>query len=98
MIDNGTTVSLKKGEQVRLELKDYGGGGYSWNIESLDSNILSLTQRSDSESSGMMGDFGKDIWVFIAEHTGSTTLNLLCNRPWDMTDTCEEFTVHINVL
>lgn len=96
--DNGATVSVKKGDQVSLELKDNGDGGYSWTLGALDQTILSLTQRSDSQPSGLMGDFGNDIWVFTAEHPGSTTLNLVCNRPWNTTDTCATFTVQIQVL
>ncbi len=96
--DNGTTVSARKGDQVSLELKDYGDGGYSWTLVALDQNILNLKQRSDSQPSGLMGDFGNDIWVFTAEYPGSTTLNLLCNRPWNTTDMCATFTVQIHVL
>ena len=96
--DNDATVSVKKGDQVSLELKDYGDGGYSWTLVALDQSILSLTQRSDSQPSGLMGDCGNDIWIFTAEHPGSTTLHLLCDRPWNTTDTCATFTVQIHVL
>jgi predicted secreted protein len=95
--DNGTTLHLKKGDTVNLELKDYGDGGYTWEIVSLDETIVSLTEKTDSQPSGLMGDFGNDIWVFTAEKTGSTTLELKCSRPWDKTDVCATFTVELEV-
>ena len=95
--DSGTTLSLKKGDKLNLELKDYGDGGYSWEIVTLDETVLSLTERFDSEPSGMLGDFGNDIWVFTAEKTGSTTLELKCSRSWDKADVCAEFIIQVEV-
>jgi len=95
--DNGTTISLKKGDKVNLELKDYGDGGYSWEIAALDEKVLSLTEKSNSQPSGLMGDFGNDIWMFTAEKAGSTTLELNCSRSWDKTDVCATFTVQVEV-
>jgi len=95
--DNGTTLFLKKGETVNLELKDYGDGGYTWEIITLDETILSITERYDSEPSGMLGDFGNDIWVFTSGNLGSTTLELKCSRSWDKTDICATFTIQIEV-
>jgi len=88
---------LKKGDKLNLELKDYGDGGYIWEIVTLDETMLSLIERYDSEPSGMLGDFGNDIWVFTAEKIGSTTLELKCSRPWDKTDVCETFVIEVEV-
>ncbi len=95
--DKGATISLKKGDKINLELKDYGDGGYSWEIVTLDETVMSLTERSDSEPSGMMGDFGNDIWAFTAQKTGSTTLELKCSRSWDKTDVCATFAIEVEV-
>jgi predicted secreted protein len=95
--DSGTTLSLKKGDKVNLELKNYGDGGYTWEIVTLDEKILSLSEKSHSQTSGFMGDFGSDIWVFTAEKTGSTTLELKCSRSWDKTDVCATFTLQLEV-
>jgi predicted secreted protein len=98
MADNGNTISVKKGDQVHLELKDYGDGGYAWNIKTIDDKIFSLSQRLDSESSGMIGDFGNDIWIFTAEETGTMTLGLECQRSWDTSDICASFSIVINIV
>ena len=95
--NSGTAISVKNGDKIRLELKDYGDGGYAWEIVTLDENVLSLTEKSDSQPSGLMGDFGSDIWVFTAEKAGSTLLELKCSRPWDKSDVCATFTVQVEV-
>lgn len=95
--DSGTTLFLKKGDKVNLELKDYGDGGYTWEIIALDEKILSLSEKSHSQTSGFMGDFGNDIWIFNSEKTGSTKLELECSRSWDKTDVCATFTLQLEV-
>ena len=98
ILDNGATVSVKKGDKIHLELKDYGDGGYSWSIVSLNQNILSLKERTSSQPSGLMGDFGNDIWVFTAENTGSITLSLECKQPWNGGETSEMVAFTIQVI
>ncbi|MDH7517534.1 MAG: protease inhibitor I42 family protein [Candidatus Thermoplasmatota archaeon] len=95
--DNDATLFLKKGDKLNLELRDYGDGGYTWEIVTLDETVLSLTERYDSQPSGMLGDFGNDIWVFTAEKTGSTTLELECSRSWDKIDVCATFVIEVEV-
>lgn len=95
--DSGSTLFLKQGDMVHLELTDYGDGGYTWEIVTLDENIVSLVEKTDSEPSGMLGDFGKDIWSFTATNTGSTPLELTCYRAWDNTDVCATFTIQLEV-
>ncbi len=95
--DSGSTLFLKQGEMVNLELKDYGDGGYTWEIVTLDETIVSLVEKTDSEPSGMLGDFGNDIWMFRAVKTGSTPLELSCSRAWDKTDVCATFTIQVEV-
>lgn len=95
--DNNTIASLKKGDKLNLTLPDYGDGGYVWEMIHNDENILSKTDQFIWGSSGMLGDFGKDTWLFTAIHTGSTTLELRCQRPFGEQDICQTFTVTINI-
>jgi predicted secreted protein len=94
---NDTTVSMKKGNIVNLTLQDYGDGGYVWTITAIDEKLLFQTDQFNWGSSGMLGDFGKDTWVFTATQTGSTTLSLECKRPFDGTDSCQQFVVHLEI-
>jgi len=95
--DNNTVVSLKKGDKLNLTLPDYGDGGYVWEIIHNDENILSKTDQFTWGSSGMLGDFGKDTWVFTAINTGSASLELRCQRPFGEQDVCQTFTVTIHI-
>ncbi|DAC72834.1 MAG TPA: hypothetical protein DSN98_03375 [Thermoplasmata archaeon] len=96
--DHNSTVAIKKGDNVNLTLHDYGDGGYIWNVTQCDNNILRQTDRFTWGSSGMLGDFGKDTWVFTALNTGSTTLELKCQRSFGEQDICQTFKVTLNIL
>jgi len=96
--DNNSTISIKKGDQVNLTLQDYGDGGYSWTIVTLDEQLLKKeSEQLNWGSTGMLGDFGKDTWIFTALNTGSTTLKLECARPFNTTDIAQTFVVTINI-
>ncbi len=94
---NDTTVSVKKGDTVNLTLQDYGDGGYIWTITRIDEKLLFQTNQFNWGGSGMLGDFGKDTWVFTSTQTGSTTLSLDCKRPFGEYDTCQQFVVHLEI-
>jgi predicted secreted protein len=94
---NDTTISVKKGDQVNLTLQDYGDGGYVWTITHIDEKLLFQTNQFNWGSSGMLGDFGKDTWMFTATQTGSTMLSLECTRSFGEKDTCQQFVVHLEI-
>ena len=94
---NDTTVSVKKGDIVNLTLQDYGDGGYVWTVTRIDEKLLFQTDQFNWGSSGMLGDFGKDTWVFTATQTGSTTLSLECTRPFGEKDSCQKFVVQLEI-
>jgi len=95
--DHTSTKIVHTGETVNLTLKDYGDGGYVWTIIQIDPEILSLERQFTWGSSGLLGDFGKDTWLFSALKSGSTTLSLECKQPWSDGDICETMTVILNV-
>ena len=96
--DNNTLISVKKGYQVNLTLQDYGDGGYSWRLVALDEQFLKKeSEQLNWGSTGMLGDFGKDTWIFTALNTGSTTLKLECVRLFDTTDIAQTFVVTVNI-
>jgi predicted secreted protein len=92
---NGTTITIKTGDSLRLTLKDFGDGGYSWSIKTQDARMLTLKSTDHSNSSGSLGDFGSNIWVFSALQPGSSSLELVCARPWNTTDVCATFNIHV---
>lgn len=96
--DHNTTVSLKKGDTLNLTLPDFGDGGYVWTIVHNDENILHQTDSFTWGSSGLLGDFGKDTWLFTAMNTGSNVLELHCQRPFGEHETCQEYKVTIHII
>ena len=93
-----TNISLKKADIINLTLPDYGDGGYLWTILQYDENILHQTDSFQWGNSGMLGDFGKDTWLFTAINPGSTLLELRCQRPFGEQDVCQIFLVTITVV
>jgi predicted secreted protein len=93
--DNNTAITLTVGDSINLTLKDYGDGGYQWNITSIDEAMLRLDNTVAWGSSGMFGDFGNDTWIFTVVAGIETTLTLECKQPWEDGETCATMTVTI---
>ena len=95
--DNNTVVSMKIGDKLNITLPDYGDGGYVWDIIRNNENVVFKIDQFTSGGSGLLGDFGKDTWVFSAIHPGSSTIELRCQRPFGEQDVCQVFIVTVNV-
>jgi predicted secreted protein len=96
--DMNATVSMKKGDTLNLTLKDFGDGGYLWSITQTDNALLQQVNQFTWGSSGMLGDFGQDTWVFTAANTGSMMLKLECARSFGDHEICQQFMVHIDIV
>lgn len=95
--DNGSTISVIKGDMLNLTLQDHGDGGYTWTITEIDEKTLGQVEQFNWGNSGALGDFGKDTWIFSAKNIGTTTLQLECKRPWIGGDTSETISITIKV-
>lgn len=95
--NNGTSISLKKGDLLNVTLHDYGDGGYTWTITRIDTTMLRQDTRFTWGSSGMMGDFGKDTFMFTALKSGDTTLSLACKRPFGDQDVCQNLVLQLEI-
>lgn len=93
--DSGTTVTIRAGDSLRLTLQDYGDGGYSWNITGRDATRLALTSSDHVNGSGRIGDFGSNLWLFTALQPGTSSLEMVCARPWNQSDVCATFTINV---
>lgn len=96
--DNGSTISARKGGTINLTLQDHGDGGYTWTITKIDEKILDQVDQFNWGASGILGDFGKDTWIFSAKNTGTTTLQLECKRPWTDGDISETISFVIEII
>ncbi len=95
---DATIVVISNGAALTLALRDIGDGGYGpWVIGSFPNPaILSPTSAShEAPSSGLDGDFGKDLFGFEAVTAGQTSVRFTATRSWSG-DT-ETFTVTVIV-
>jgi len=93
--DSGTIITLNKNDKIQLTLKNYGDGGYTWTIQRQDSGKIALLSQSHINGTAL-GDFGSDIWVFSALQPGTSSLELVCARPWN-NESCATFTIQVVV-
>ncbi len=94
---NGTIVHMKKGDLLNVTVQDYGDGGYTWAIKTIDTTMLRQDTQFTWGSSGMLGDFGKDTFMFTALKAGSTTLSLECRRGFDDQDMCKNLVIQLEI-
>jgi predicted secreted protein len=87
--DTGKSINVKVGETFTLTLKNYGDGGYLWVMQDYDENILGINGPVTSGSSGMLGDFGNDVWTITALTKGTVTLEMSSVRPWETSEIVE---------
>ena len=65
--DNGTTISLKEGENFFLRLRENPSTGYSWEINLSEGlSIVSDNYTQDPAAEGIIGAGGTHLWVIKA--------------------------------
>jgi len=80
---NGSTVTLKEGENFTVTLPSNPSTGYSWQPE-FDAAFLSQVVEAEFEAeSSLAGAGGAEIFEFKAVQPGTTTLTLNYERPWE---------------
>jgi predicted secreted protein len=82
---NGTGVRLSVGTYLIVTLRSPGDGGYSnWSVTlPPDQAVLSSVSAEHQEpTSGLPGDFGKDVFTFRAVGSGHTSLVASATQPW----------------
>jgi len=82
--DNGKTVEVAKGSDVKVVLESNPTTGYKWEVKEVDASILKqageATFKADSDA---MGAGGKETFAFNAVGAGQTTLKMEYRRPWE---------------
>jgi len=83
--DSGRSISLKKGEKFKFNLKGVPTAGYQWKVEEQDKAKLKLV-NSESRSlakPGMVGGSSLFTWEFETLAQGECSLVLKHYRPWE---------------
>ena len=73
---NGKTVVLPLNQELTITLTSLGDGGYSnWSVATPpDQETLETTASSHQPGSGLVGDFGKDVFKFRGVKAGQTSI------------------------
>lgn len=80
-----TTLQGEVGKYVKLSLDANPTTGYSWMIKSLPAGLIFVSdvyQQSQECKKGMVGCGGEDVFHFIAEKPGESTLTLIYGQPF----------------
>lgn len=98
--DNGAHISLKTGEQMRIDLRSNISTGYKWLEEELpDIETLSLdNSRFVGGNSKLIGSSNTRSWLFSATGQGSGIIALVYTQPWDVNAEKKWFKVTIEVV
>jgi inhibitor of cysteine peptidase len=99
--DNGTSVSISKGEHIRIELPANPSTGFTWQPSGLDASMLvqvGQTAYQPSNAIPVPGSGGTQTLEFAAVAAGSTTLTLIYHRPFETGKSpADTFTIQVSV-
>ena len=99
--DSGKTITVRRGEIVRVELPSHGGTGFLWQADPFDRAHLELltTESGNEHPNKMSGETVISLWDFKAIQAGETTLTMRLYRPWEGKEkAAETFSVIIKIL
>lgn len=85
--DNGSTVTLQKGDLLGVTLPASPGTGFSWHLRKGSSTLLHakgkpVAKKTENES-GKVGAAEHQVFQFEAQGTGTEKLELEYVRPWE---------------
>ncbi|AKB58933.1 protease inhibitor I42 family protein [Methanosarcina barkeri] len=97
--DNGKTISLKKGENFTVSLREDPSAGYLWKLNlSSGLRILDDEYIEGLNPENLTGVPGTHLWIIEATAPGSQTVNGIYKRTWEnITGTEEKFTLNVEV-
>jgi predicted secreted protein len=91
-------IILNPGQKLVVNLIDPGDGGYVFADPAYNKDIIKLDgYQNASATSGLIGDFGHDIWTFGGNQKGTTDLQYEVYRPWLPNERLPKLLVHIVV-
>jgi len=82
--DSGKTLTLEKGENFTLRMKENPSTGYNWNLDvSGGLTVLSDEYSQDPAFEDYAGSPGTHTWIIEAEDTGRQKVKGTYKRSWE---------------
>ena len=85
--DNGKTVDVSKGCEIRVELSENPTTGYTWELTAPGLTYVSDEYVADANTEGLVGAGGVHIFTYTADNTGTHTIDGIYKRSWEETST-----------
>ncbi|OFW58666.1 MAG: hypothetical protein A2133_08075 [Actinobacteria bacterium RBG_16_64_13] len=98
--DNGTTITVKVGDEIQVVLKGNSTTGFSWmaTLSEEDAGILEqIGEPTYVPDSQLIGAGGTYTFTFKAVAAGDAALKLVYLRPWESVPPLETFEVRVLV-
>jgi inhibitor of cysteine peptidase len=97
--DDGSQVSLAKGQVLVVTLESNPTTGYSWEVVGLDGAFLRQVGEAEFQAqSDLIGAGGVEILRFEAAATGQVDLKMVYHRPWEKgVEPLQTFAVQVTV-
>lgn len=85
--DNGKTVEVEKGCEIRIELAENPTTGYEWQLTAPGLTYVSDEYQPDEVAEGVVGSGGYHVWVYKADNSGTYPIKGIYKRSWEETST-----------
>jgi predicted secreted protein len=96
--DNGRSIDILVGAELVIRLQENPGGGYRWEIERSDDDVLTVEDdRYTPSSASGVGGGGERTLRLKAERMGMAHLRLENRRPWQE-EPARELEIHVRVV
>jgi predicted secreted protein len=97
--DNGKEISVKTGDEFRIELKELGSAGYGWHINEIKGEHWELVSKETKViSDDRVGAPVTAVWLFKARKKGSAELKMDLYRVWEGKEkAAEHFSIKLTI-
>lgn len=99
--DNGKTLQMKLGEQIKISLSSNPATGYKWKSSMTGNGILVQVDEpvflADPACAKRMGCGGLETFSFKATQSGTAKIKLVYQRPWEEAESIKTFEIAVIV-
>lgn len=85
--DNGKTIEVERGCEIRVQLTENPTTGYSWQLNAPGLTYVSDEYHPDKVAEGVVGSGGMHEWIYTADTSGTYTIDGIYKRSWEDTST-----------
>jgi predicted secreted protein len=94
--DSNSSIAVHKGDTIEIQLEETPTAGYSWEVDSMNSNIFEL-QSSDYKlyNEAGIGGGGMRTMLFLVKNSGNGNIKLKNTQRWSG-DIYKQFEINVD--